>query len=150
MAVSGPWAIAIQTWDSASEMSPSPERRETNVGAQRHPRLSRRSGNPEPFTSIAWVRIRKTPRLSSKQAGPTWTTPPFPHVFECGKGLWIPAAARKTGRGYAKIGVVNAIVLSVPHPAGEPPVSCKVVGGRAGDGYQATGSWLTPYFCSSW
>ena len=41
------------------------------LGAQRHPRLSRRSGNPEPFTSIAWVRIRKTPRLSAKQEGPT-------------------------------------------------------------------------------
>ena len=64
-----------------------------------HPRLSRRSGNPEPFISIAHVRIRRPPRILAKHTGPMWTTPAFPHVPGCGKGLWIPAAARKTGVG---------------------------------------------------
>ena len=81
------------------------------MGAQPHPRLSHRSGNPEPFISIAWVRIRRTPRLSAKQTGPMWTAPAFRHGLGCRKGLWIHAAARKTGVGHPKIGSVNAIAL---------------------------------------
>ena len=49
--------------------------------------------------SIAHVRIRRTPRILAKHTGPMWTTPAFPHVLGCGKGLWLPAAARKTGVG---------------------------------------------------
>ena len=45
------------------------------------------------------IRIRRTPLLSVKQTCPLWTTPALPHVLGCGKGLWIPAAARKTGVG---------------------------------------------------
>ena len=60
-------------------------------------RHSRRSGNPEPFISKDLVGIRRTPRLSAKETSPVGTTPALSHVFGCGKGLWIPAAARKTG-----------------------------------------------------
>ena len=60
-------------------------------------RLSRRSGNPEPFVSISLVRTLGTPQLLTEQTGPMWTGPPLPHLPECGKGLWIPAAVRKTG-----------------------------------------------------
>ena len=59
-------------------------------------RLSRRSGNPEPSISIDLVGIHRTPRLSAKETSPVWTTPALSHVFGCGKGLWIPASARKT------------------------------------------------------
>ena len=59
-------------------------------------RHSRRSGNPEPFISKNLVGIRRTPRLSAKGISPVWTTPALSHVFGCGKGLWIPAAARMT------------------------------------------------------
>ena len=68
----------------------------TQVTPTRH---SRRRGNPEPFIPIALVRTLRRPQLLGKQTGPMWTTPPLPHVPECGKGLWIPAAARKTGDG---------------------------------------------------
>ena len=81
------------------------------MGGPPTPRLSRRSGNPDPFISIAWVGIRRTPRLLAKQTGRVWTAPALPHVLGCGKGLWIPAAARKTGVGHPRIGSVNAIAL---------------------------------------
>ena len=74
-------AIALQTAASVSEMYSFPRPGEVRMGAQPQPRLSRRSGNPEPFISIDLVGIPRTPRLSAKETGPVWIAPGLFHVF---------------------------------------------------------------------
>ena len=80
--------ILILTPSFNRNSSPRHSRRRGNPERPR-PRHSRRSGNPEPIVCENTVEIADTRRAASC----------VPSQGCCGKGLWIPAAARMTGGG---------------------------------------------------
>ena len=64
-----------------------------------HPRLSRRSGNPEPIPTSRYVGKCRSGPQGTGLRGQEARRPAYPNPGYLDKGLWIPAAARKTGGG---------------------------------------------------
>ena len=65
-----------------------------------HPRLSRRSGNPEPFPTSRYVGKCRSGPQGTGLRGQEARRPAYPNPGYLDKGLWIPAAARKAGVGW--------------------------------------------------
>ena len=81
------------------------------MGAQPHPPSfsPQRESRALYLNSLGWDTQDASPlsQADRSHVDRSW----MPHVPGCGKGLWIPAAARKTGVGHPRIGSANAIGL---------------------------------------